>query len=568
MNDPNGTRLFYKLLIAFIGFSTLTQPVFAQCITPPSSMVSWWDGDDVSGQDVFDLQSTNDAVLQNGAAITSGYIGDAFEFDGTDDLLETDLTINFYSGGVTFDAWVKTEDDNGMILCDGGGTTGGRGMGLFVEAGKLHLYGTKGTAGIANFYLSSSQVIDDNDFHLVAATWNGTTQVDGVKLYLDGVEVASGTAQASISAGSTPIYAGAHATIGYNKFEGIVDEIEIFDRVLSAQEVLNLYDAGSSGKCKACITPPSDMISWWDADAILGTFVYDLQGNHDGALQNGATTTTGQVGDAFYFDGVDDYLQTPLTINFYADGVSFDAWVRTEDDNGMILCDGGGTTGGRGMGLFVEAGKLHLYGTKGTAGFENFHISSSQSIDDDDFHLIAATWTGTTQVDGVKLYLDGALVASGTALASISTGSVPIFAGSHSMIGYNKFEGMVDEIEIFSRVLTSNEILGLFESGSIGKCKNSTASKRSSDNSSAQETNETLVAVYPNPSKGVFMVSMTMMDNSLITVLNAQGSVVRETASANQGSLEIDISDLPKGIYFVKVTIDGEKEIVKRVVYH
>ena len=56
--------------------SHLGQPRGAQtCAPPPSDLVSWWDGDAVSGSSAFDIQDGNDGTLLNGATVTPGKVG-------------------------------------------------------------------------------------------------------------------------------------------------------------------------------------------------------------------------------------------------------------------------------------------------------------------------------------------------------------------------------------------------------------------------------------------------------------------------------------------------------------
>ena len=55
----------------------------------------------------------------------------------------------------------------------------------------------------------------------------------------------------------------------------------------------------------------SGLISWWDGDSVSGTTVFDIANGNDGTLVNGATTAPGKVGNAFSFDGIDDFIQVP-----------------------------------------------------------------------------------------------------------------------------------------------------------------------------------------------------------------------------------------------------------------
>ena len=66
---------------------------------------------------------------------------------------------------------------------------------------------------------------------------------------------------------------------------------------------------------------PSGMVSYWNFDEGTGTTAYDAFGRNNGIFYNGPVWTTGKVGRALSFDGVDDYVQTPF-INIF-NGASF-----------------------------------------------------------------------------------------------------------------------------------------------------------------------------------------------------------------------------------------------------
>ncbi len=216
----------------------------------------------------------------------------------------------------------------------------------------------------------------------------------------------------------------------------------------------------------ACTPPPSGMVSWWPGDGTAN----DIKGTNDGTLQNGATFAPGKVGQAFSFDGVNDAFVAPLLVS-YSTGSSFDAWVKTSDDRGIIMSGGGGGSLERGMGIFIEPGGiLSLFGTRNIDSQLNFLIQAG-TISDGTFHHVAATWTGDTTPNGVKLYIDGVQVGTATAATSIGTDSVPLHIGGHTTIGHHKLAGVVDEVEVFSRVLSASEIQAIYNAGSAGKCK-------------------------------------------------------------------------------------------------
>ncbi len=111
------------------------------------------------------------------------------------------------------------------------------------------LYLTK--AGVDS--VSGTTSITDTNIHHVAVTKNGSTII----FYVDGVgyppivynTVFSFTTSAGI--GYLPGYAGLH-------FLGMMDEVSVYNRPLSASEIQGIYLAGSGGKC---FTPTPPMIT-------------------------------------------------------------------------------------------------------------------------------------------------------------------------------------------------------------------------------------------------------------------------------------------------------------------
>ncbi len=203
--------------------------------------------------------------------------------------------------------------------------------------------------------------------------------------------------------------------------------------------------------------PTLGRIAWWRAE----NDAHDSVGGHHGVLVNGTTFSPGVDGQAFDFDGVDDAVSTSLTMS-YATGASFDLWMKSTDDAGVLISGGGGASAHQGMGLFIEPGGVLLFmGSKGMPGDPNFALLGPV-IADGSFHHIAGTWTGDARPSGVNLYVDGQLVATGAADTAITVDSLPIQIGAHSALAYNRFNGLADEVEIHNRALTGEEVLAIF----------------------------------------------------------------------------------------------------------
>src|SRR5437762_12176106 len=93
--------------------------------------------------------------------------------------------------------------------------------------------------------------------------------------------------------------------------------------LLVSAAVLGLL-ATNNAVAQTCTPPPPNMVSWWPGDANAN----DIQGSNNGTLQNGATFAAGMVGQAFRFDGVDDYVHVPAAASLgVANAYTLDAWV-------------------------------------------------------------------------------------------------------------------------------------------------------------------------------------------------------------------------------------------------
>jgi len=215
------------------------------------------------------------------------------------------------------------------------------------------------------------------------------------------------------------------------------------------------------GDCQAdesCSSCPQDC---GDCEKCLGLLhLYRFDGDAkdsaggDVATVYGAAPVQGLYSQAYSFDGVDDYLSLPSGSKYSADyTVSF--WMKTQD-SGTVFS-------------FREDPKATDYlAVKMAAGKPEFryvtyindigYAVASISVDDGNWHHIAAVRDGARTA---KLYVDGALAAqdnddSGSA-AGIDSPHV-ISVGRDEQTGSDFFEGMLDELAIWDRALTAQEV--------------------------------------------------------------------------------------------------------------
>jgi hypothetical protein len=221
-----------------------------------------------------------------------------------------------------------------------------------------------------------------------------------------------------------------------------------------------------------CVPTPSGMVSWWPGD---GNAMDIANGNH-GTLQNGATSAPGRVAQAFALDGVDDYIQFGDILDGLNGGFTLDAWIQTTSTVGnKAIIAKHWTTGGSWAIRTNEFDPRKVDLTVcspdcATLAADAVQLVSTSNINDGAWHFIAATFDGTTQ----RLYIDGALEASGTNTNPAWTDNHHFCIGSFCDPGGNSFltfGGLIDEVEIYNRALSASEIAAIFNAGSAGKCK-------------------------------------------------------------------------------------------------
>ena len=225
-----------------------------------------------------------------------------------------------------------------------------------------------------------------------------------------------------------------------------------------------------------CTNPPADLAAWWMAEGNAR----DSIGSNHGSLDN-ATLAAGQVGQAFQFDGVDDYVSInnlPELQN--ATGFTVLAWInKTDEANYSAGYVGKWDTYGSPNNTFLlyngEAGQ------QGRGGFviqfdDNSvgGVSASTIIPTNQWVLVAATWRSS---DGqIVIYKNGTAdgFSSGGAGRTLKYHTAYWAAiGQWGVLQPQqfRFKGRIDEPMIFRRALTQAEIQSIYNAGVDGLCQ-------------------------------------------------------------------------------------------------
>jgi len=438
------------------------------CVVPPSGLVSWWPGDGNAN----DIADDNDGALFGGATFATGLVGNAFSLDGDGDgvVIRDNANLDI-TNAITIDAWIKraVAGSRHMILNKRTVPLWHQAYALWVAPDNLLKFAIgDGTTEHKLAYFG--ETIQPDQWYHVAGTYDGTTQ----RIYLNGQEVATATFSVAISTTDEALRIGVQST-GEDSFDGLIDEVELFNRALTSDEIRAIFNVGSVGKCKSCVTPPSNLVSWWPGDGNAN----DIFDGNDGALFGGATFATGLVDNAFSLDGIDDMILVGDSASLdITEEITIDAWVFRQDVGTQAVAFRKSLNCLQ-YGLAILNNKLAFTYRVVCGSVEVQHqFLGSTALSINEWHHIAARYKSGDQ-SSVKLFVDGIEDSGGSWILGDGTGSMTSFPSSLTIGAFERdsgvlagfFDGLIDEVEIYDRALTSDEIQAIFNAGFNGKCK-------------------------------------------------------------------------------------------------
>ncbi|KZZ52598.1 hypothetical protein A3758_11465 [Oleiphilus sp. HI0118] len=214
-------------------------------------------------------------------------------------------------------------------------------------------------------------------------------------------------------------------------------------------------------------TPIADIEFRMDEDSWSGNAgdVLDSSGNGlDAQSQGGAQTTDdAHLCRAGEFDGVDDYIESADIYSRLRTTASMSFWIKTTQT--------GNNTGWRAPGIAgVEQaggsddifwGWLDASGRIGLSVGNQYSTKSTVAINDDVYHHVVLTRDSGS--GAYKIYIDGSLNRSGTGIAGVIGNSFSSIGRIEDTGGTEEyFRGKLDELRIYSKVLSDAEVTALF----------------------------------------------------------------------------------------------------------
>ena len=476
-----------RFLTLFLATSCLTAVGQVPGYVPTDGLVGWWplDGNAV---DVGPNQLEGQLV---GSTFYEGHLGDeggslwfqegAFVRSSIPDLSAEQ--------GVTYTAWVQRAESPGIGYIVGYGNSTQLGQSFCLAEGDS--YGLFATAIGSPYDALSNQPLTPNEWVFVATTILN----DEVMIYKDGQVVFDGTIEQPSFQSDGDMWIGVSPfNQGQAEFwEGAIDEVGVWSRVLSVEEIDSLFnelpriqgctnpeacnfDSSAQEEDGSCILAPvvdlggviescgdsvvvldageSASAYLWSTGETTSSILIEESGEYTVSLSNSG----GMV--ASEFDGSGDYITLTPDAAFALPGdFSFEVWVNIPSGNEVV---GWNTV----LGGYDEY-RINIYagsqsGQPGVVRVEcpgrGPYVIGMTDLRDDDWHHIAVVQEGTL----MRIFVDGVVDASGTLTGQAvlpETFTKPLYFGKANHTVNEDFRGKMADARLWSIALSQEEVI-------------------------------------------------------------------------------------------------------------
>ena len=486
-----------------------------------------------------------------------------YEFDGVDDYIELG-SATLTTGATTVSMWVNKDDATQDPL--GAFVIGSTGQTLFY-------WGSSDQAAAAMFGFRGEHEMHTLINTLTANVWehivfiydgNDDDLVTSYKIYINGV--------------STPVYRkggtiGGSGTINRigrenaGAFPGQIDQVQIFDRVLTADEVLNLYNGTNNnsdyigkyardGDFKSLVFYNSSPTHWnvtmsladsngtaitqekCDSDVNCVSY-WNLDGNYNdskGANEGtptGTNNATGISSGAMRFDGVDDFVSISDDDSLDITCVwSFSFWANintvAQTSNPILQKR---STETNPWGLVINLDEIQLY--DGIV----YPTTTGINFNSKEWYHIALTHDACNP-NSAKVYVNGEYKEA-LASGNFTSNTNDLYIGFDGSSGHY-FNGSIDEVLIYNKSLTSSEVEELYKAG---------LSQHANANVTLQTRTATSYNISDGDSFGIYGMNERTSSSSSFDETGFSNAILYD-AGVEINTNTISIDDCPVGTCF------------------
>ena len=427
----------------------------------------------------FDSGGGNHGILKGNPTITTDPLrGKCLQLDGNGCMDIPSGVTELGNADFTIAAWIKTTKIGIPVLSKSNGNSDWevREKELYIADSDISEADNDGTVeyvGHSCSWIRGDTPADDGQWHHIALTWDADAKEGCV--YVDGVESTDDigfSGGADNAADTVRIGSSESAHTGGN-FAGRIDDVAIFDVALSPEQIAELIKLGGGVISKTTPTstnkdgPPTldtdpHLVGWWKFDETSGTTAadsskYGRKGKLQGGLSFSKDSAPGKTGKALKIEGDDELVE--ITKYKGVTGTkprTVAAWIKTGSSRGEIISWG-----------TEEFGQMFRYCfIRGRVGItpNGGYLYINDPVHDDKWHHVAAVVVEAELPnlhDDVKLYKDG-LPADIHDIGLLDLWPLETGDELNVRIG-RRFKGLIDDVRIYDRPLSDDEINALFK---------------------------------------------------------------------------------------------------------
>lgn len=355
----------------------------------------------------------NDAsVIGNTVTLVGNAVFDenGFNFHGDDSAAADSSTASFdINTPFTVSCFVKTSvtDSYPNII-------GKRATNNATSAGwAFYIRQTTGYLGVnlrtsnSSYYLDAYVEVNiaDNTLHHVLVTYSGNGLASGFTVYVDGTAHPLIVLQDSLNGASisnvVPLrFGGYGSSTLYQPYTGTVDDIRIYNKVLSVSQISELYTYGRGFTRHPVGISAADCLGWWSyAKSGIPGRLYDISGQNNHVILNGSAFVNK---DGMVLNGAGDYGSLPTFAN--QTHFSICAWVKMSDNyRNCVIAKGIDTNQYNNLYLFTGTNRFWYFGVGDGSSYTQ--VVSNAVAAENVWTFVIGTYDGVT----LKLYLNGVL---------------------------------------------------------------------------------------------------------------------------------------------------------------
>ena len=414
-------------------FSTSRLPVAAYSLDTGEGEVA----EDVTGNE-------HEGEIEGAEWFDRGKYGKALDFDGENDCITIadaeDLRI---TEDLTVEAWVKPRSLEGPIIYkDTWGYMGHElAIGIFGEGTPEAVIGE----GEGEFEsVTAPEALEPNVWAHLAFTYDG----GHMRLYVNGELVDSQAQSEGPPWGEGDLVIGCNPNYPPERFDGLIDEVRVYNRALDAGELQNDQRTGIEA-------PSRSPVAAYSLDTGEGEVAEDVTGNeHEGEIEGAEWFDRGKYGKALDFDGENDCITIADAEDLrITEDLTVEAWVKPRSLEGPIIYkDTWGYMGHElAIGIFGEGTPEAVIG-EGEGEFES--VTAPEALEPNVWAHLAFTYDG----GHMRLYVNGELVDSQAQSEGPPWGEGDLVIGCNPNYPPERFDGLIDEVRVYNRALDAGEL--------------------------------------------------------------------------------------------------------------